>query len=531
MSLGLTGVATAIWNHSPHRHARLAMVQAARDTEAEQLESLFRSQAALGRFVAMIVSPQNERTEIGRPVVAMLEALAAETPLIWDIVVTDPTGRMLVETRQGAASSLTLADLPVIDSVPDRLPGERATRVRATLLRSSEAGGTPGLICIAVDLFDAANVLQRRVSVYSHGSDLPTLGLAIGRSWLIANDGAVIGQSAGEYSDAIAAVSHRWRMLREAVGPIGSMTLPMAGGEHLLLYRQLAGWPAGVLVDAGLSSTPLLQPREALALVLLVSAALTAVLALRASAREGRPPDQDLPTPTEVPDRLAIAADFTVDVVHEINNLLTVVAFDAEMVAATQPDDEALGVLSRSMLNAAARGAALTQSLLPLPPAESSPLAAIAEAGDPPGVLRTRNPQAPARVLLVDDSAAMRESISRRLRAEGFEVLEAPNVAVAETLIAQGVDVLVTDIVLDTATDGVTLAAWARATDPGLPIVFMSGYVTARQPYLLAGDDLASFVRKPFVGTELRAVIDGLLAVRESRRQAFFFEKKNQKTL
>ena len=124
---------------------------------------------------------------------------------------------------------------------------------------------------------------------------------------------------------------------------------------------------------------------------------------------------------------------------------------------------------------------------------------------------------APRLVLVVDDNVPVRQSIARRLRLEGYEVAEAGTVAEAEDRVAEGVDLMVTDIVLGDATDGWSLAVCARAIDPALPLVFMSGFMSARQPDLLAGDEHASFVRKPVDASELRTVIEGLLALRQTR--------------
>lgn len=136
-----------------------------------------------------------------------------------------------------------------------------------------------------------------------------------------------------------------------------------------------------------------------------------------------------------------------------------------------------------------------------------------------PAAQHTTPPEAlrPRRILLVEDIAAVRESIARRLRIDGFDVAEAGTVAEVLAQMARGVDVMVTDIMLDDETDGYTLASRAREVDPMLPLVFMSGYLSSRQPELLAGDELASFVRKPVNGVELQTVIAGLLALRETR--------------
>lgn len=125
-----------------------------------------------------------------------------------------------------------------------------------------------------------------------------------------------------------------------------------------------------------------------------------------------------------------------------------------------------------------------------------------------------------ARVLLVDDQADVLASIARRLQLVGYEVVAAQSVAEAERAALGEVDVLVTDVVLEDAIDGWALAARLRERRPGLPVVFLSGFLSARQSELMAGDEMASFLRKPVDAQDLRHVIDGLLAMRETRRLA-----------
>ena len=129
----------------------------------------------------------------------------------------------------------------------------------------------------------------------------------------------------------------------------------------------------------------------------------------------------------------------------------------------------------------------------------------------------SRKPRSPVRVLLVDDDAPVRESIARRLRGLGMEVVEARSVAEAETIAARGVDVLLTEIVLAGGIDGWMLAELVRRRAPGLPVLFMTGFMVAAQTAFLRGDDLTQFIRKPIVSEELLAVIEGLLALCESR--------------
>ena len=51
----------------------------------------------------------------------------------------------------------------------------------------------------------------------------------------------------------------------------------------------------------------------------------------------------------------------------------------------------------------------------------------------------------------------------------------------------------------------------------GIFPLFMTGFMVAAQTAFLRGDDLTQFIRKPIVSEELLAVIEGLLALCESR--------------
>lgn len=124
----------------------------------------------------------------------------------------------------------------------------------------------------------------------------------------------------------------------------------------------------------------------------------------------------------------------------------------------------------------------------------------------------------PMRVLVADDSILVRHSVVRWLGSDGYIVMTADSVAQAAALLADNIDILITDIVFGDVEDGFALARKAREMDPLLPLVFMSGFMSARQPLPVADDELASFVRKPIGGEELRAVVEGLLALRETRR-------------
>jgi signal transduction histidine kinase/CheY-like chemotaxis protein len=137
---------------------------------------------------------------------------------------------------------------------------------------------------------------------------------------------------------------------------------------------------------------------------------------------------------------------------------------------------------------------------------------AMTPADAPPRGLKGRAPG--GRVLIVDDNDIVRGSIARALGNVGFVTVESEDAASATAALNGGIDALITDVVLPD-TDGFALARHARQRDPRVPLIFMSGFISARQPELLANDDLASFMRKPVDNEKLVDVLAGLLATRD----------------
>lgn len=153
------------------------------------------------------------------------------------------------------------------------------------------------------------------------------------------------------------------------------------------------------------------------------------------------------------------------------------------------------------------RPGAGTQITVRLPATVQSPVAAAAlDAADSLTAQRR-----PARVLLVDDDAPVRETAGAVLRAQGYTVTEAPDAEAAlERLRAAGgmFDVLVTDVVMP-GMGGAELVRQVRALIPGLPTVLISGYT---EPEELAASGLAGFfVRKPFSPTALNRTIEAAM--------------------
>jgi CheY-like chemotaxis protein len=119
-------------------------------------------------------------------------------------------------------------------------------------------------------------------------------------------------------------------------------------------------------------------------------------------------------------------------------------------------------------------------------------------------------------VLVVDDQDDVREVAVAQLEALGFRVAQASNAKAALELLARGdIDLLMADYAMP-GTSGIELARAARARQPTIPVLLMSGYVeTTRIDRQVEG---ARLVKKPYRLAELVDAIESLLRNRAARR-------------
>jgi two-component system cell cycle sensor histidine kinase/response regulator CckA len=112
-------------------------------------------------------------------------------------------------------------------------------------------------------------------------------------------------------------------------------------------------------------------------------------------------------------------------------------------------------------------------------------------------------------ILLVEDEDGLRGLNARGLASRGYTVLEAGNgVEALEVLEARGgeIDLVVSDVVMPEM-DGPTLLKEMRKLNPGLKIVFVSGYAEdAFEKNLPEGGQFA-FLAKPFTLKQLAAMV------------------------
>lgn len=110
-------------------------------------------------------------------------------------------------------------------------------------------------------------------------------------------------------------------------------------------------------------------------------------------------------------------------------------------------------------------------------------------------------------VLVVDDDASYRLTVSEILTEDGWEVTEAPTAedALMAFCIGMRPNVLVSDIDLGSGMDGWTLGQVARARWPGLGVLFISGINHPPEKYRHFPS--SRFLLKPFALSDLLTAV------------------------
>jgi two-component system cell cycle sensor histidine kinase/response regulator CckA len=125
--------------------------------------------------------------------------------------------------------------------------------------------------------------------------------------------------------------------------------------------------------------------------------------------------------------------------------------------------------------------------------------------GDPPNRDRPRPPAGSRTILLVEDDPEVRALFASYLQQAGHRVIEAVNGADALAAVRPGqqIDLLVTDVVMPKG-DGPALAATLRRQQPGMKVLYVSGYgmeeAMPNEPTHLTGYLQKPLTRAAFMG-------------------------------
>jgi two-component system cell cycle sensor histidine kinase/response regulator CckA len=117
-------------------------------------------------------------------------------------------------------------------------------------------------------------------------------------------------------------------------------------------------------------------------------------------------------------------------------------------------------------------------------------------------------------ILLVEDEEGLRALNARGLASRGYTVLEAGNGVEAIEVLEKSdkpVDLVVSDVVMPEM-DGPTLARELRVRNPGLKIIFVSGYAEDAFQKNLPEHSQFAFLPKPFTLKQLVAAVKETLA-------------------
>jgi CheY-like chemotaxis protein len=116
----------------------------------------------------------------------------------------------------------------------------------------------------------------------------------------------------------------------------------------------------------------------------------------------------------------------------------------------------------------------------------------------------------PATVVVVEDDRLNREFISKVLRREGYQVLEACDGTIAlEMLRGFRCDLVITDFLMPKL-NGINVVEQLHRLQPGIPIILITGYLSAMAGATIL-NEVAEILAKPFDLNVLRSTVRRLL--------------------
>ncbi len=122
------------------------------------------------------------------------------------------------------------------------------------------------------------------------------------------------------------------------------------------------------------------------------------------------------------------------------------------------------------------------------------------------------------RILIVDDEPSVLLESAASLKRH-YEVVTAPHAQEAERILSQQrVDLLLTDLKLP-GKDGLALLEVAKAANPELPVVMMSGHGTIEDAVKAIRLGAADFIEKPFGPDRLHLTVERALELRALQRE------------
>ena len=251
----------------------------------------------------------------------------------------------------------------------------------------------------------------------------------------------------------------------------------------------------------------------------------------------GRPVEETLVLRTQ---ELNTFADLASRGAHELNNLLTVIRMNADIMETSLGDAKLSTQEAAEIRVAAERAESITKKLLlssrrvlpqstgldrgpstvPLPgsPLKESAVERANRESDEANSSKVRRLKHGAHtgretILLVDDEKSLRKLGKRVLTEAGYRVLEASDGAMALRIAAEQVgeiDLVLTDVEMPTL-GGRGMVDELHELSPGLRVLFMSGYTDNEILRRGIRKSETEFLQKPFTADSLRSAVRAVL--------------------
>ena len=120
-------------------------------------------------------------------------------------------------------------------------------------------------------------------------------------------------------------------------------------------------------------------------------------------------------------------------------------------------------------------------------------------------------PGAKPTILLVEDEPGIRQYVAAQLRGLGYAVIEAEDGLTGRKVLegTEGIDLLLTDVVLPNGVSGLNLARQAQALRPTLKVLLVSGF--SATAFEAEGGTKLPLLKKPFKRQELAEAVQRVL--------------------
>ncbi|HLU64919.1 MAG TPA: sigma-54 dependent transcriptional regulator, partial [Kofleriaceae bacterium] len=116
-----------------------------------------------------------------------------------------------------------------------------------------------------------------------------------------------------------------------------------------------------------------------------------------------------------------------------------------------------------------------------------------------------------ARILVADDEPNLRRVLTAILRREGFEVVQAADGAEAIELLAEPVDVVITDLKMPRV-DGMEVLRHASVQHPNVPVIMITAFGTVDNAVAAVKAGAFDYIEKPFEQDQIRHIVNKAVA-------------------